>query len=114
MSSPTGPVFALRFYQQSAAAILAVVESAQRSHPGIVGWTQVTDVAAPRPCTTVTLQFRDRESFEPFAKDEQFVAIYLASAWGRRALGREALRVHASSEAECDTVPGDLFAEVSI
>ena len=60
----------------------------------------------------VTLRFRDTESLCLFLKDERFVDIYLARAWGRRALTREALRVKSPIGEEREVIPSDLFVEV--
>lgn len=106
--------FALRFYEQTAEAIVAVVESARRSHAGLVSWTQTVDPAASKPCIAVTLKFSDRASFDAFIKDEQFIDTYLANAWGRRPLTRDALRVKPSRSDERGTIPRDMFAEVGI
>jgi hypothetical protein len=107
-------LFVLRFYEQTADVILAVLESAQGSHPGIVGYTQASDWAASRPCTVVTLRFCDPESLSTFLKDDHFVDVYLANAWGRRALTREALRVKSPVGEAHEVIPSDLFVEVGL
>jgi len=103
--------FVLRFYEQTTETILAVIERAKRSHPGISGWKQTTDRSGAKSCEVVSFDFKDRESLAAFQRDEQFIDTYLANAWGRRSLTRDALRVKPNRDGR-GTIPQDMFADL--
>lgn len=106
--------FILRFYEQTVEVITAVLNRARQSHPGITGWSHAPDLTAALPCTAATLKFSDQASFDGFVTDEQFINAYLESAWGRRPLTRESLRISPPRGDERGTIPSAMFNEIGI
>jgi len=103
--------FVLRFYDQSLREIQAVVLSAMKSHPSITSWSHSSDGGIT---TDVKLKFRDDSARAAFKADDRFVDEYLAKAWGRKALTRDALRVKPEIDDERGTIPSDMFGQIGI
>jgi hypothetical protein len=104
--------FMLRFYEQTSEAILKVVKAALQAHPSITGWSQLVDHTSEKSFSTVILKFRDRASMEAFSNDREFADVYLANAWGKRAMNRDSLRTSPPNADDRGTIPGDMFAHV--